>query len=195
MTTDTAFRFDPVGAVVFGGVLGKGHVPLHDEAFEFVGEDEPVLRTPAEPIDFKDTSFDPINTGLKLAETMLRRGGVGIAAPQVGISKRMVVLRANPLIIAVNPAIIDVGNGEVTDKANVEGCLSFPGLAVKVKRYKFVRVRYHLPNGEVKTESFTGLSAATWQHEIDHLDGILFFDRAGKYHRDQAFRQRKRRLG
>ncbi len=66
-------------------------------------------------------------------------------------------------------------------------------LAVKVKRYQSIRLRYTRPNGEIVTETYAGLTASVIQHEIDHLDGILYYERASRYHRDQAFKQRNRR--
>ena len=73
-----------------------------------------------------------------------------------------------------------------------EGCLSFPGLIVKVKRPQHIRVRFQTPNGDTITKQFTGMSARVFQHEIDHLNGVLYFNRANRYHRDVAMLKWKR---
>ena len=74
-----------------------------------------------------------------------------------------------------------------------EGCLSFPNLFVKVKRPQHCRVRFTMPNGDTRTDTFTGITARAFQHELDHLDGIVYYTRANDYHREQAFKKKKRR--
>jgi peptide deformylase len=69
-----------------------------------------------------------------------------------------------------------------------EACLSVPGVSVKVKRAGEIRVRFQTPSGLTTTKTFNGLTAKTIQHEIDHLDGIMFFNRANRYHRDKAMK-------
>jgi peptide deformylase len=88
--------------------------------------------------------------------------------------------------VCINPRIIDTSNETIVLE---EVSLSFPKLIVKVKRPRHIRVRFHTPNGDVKTEKFTGMSARVFQHEMDHLDGILYFNRASRYHRDMAMRK------
>jgi peptide deformylase len=70
--------------------------------------------------------------------------------------------------------------------------LTFPGLAVKIKRADEIRVRFAMPNGDVRTETFRGLTAHSFQHEMDHMNGELFYMKATKYHRDQAFKNWKK---
>jgi len=115
-----------------------------------------------------------------LIETMIVENGIGIAAPQVGIHKRLVV--------------IDLGNGSpqaffnpvITSKSfakteSEEGCLSVPGIFGIVKRHRSVTVTAHTIRGEEKTFRVHGLPAIVFQHEVDHLDGILFIDKAIRY--------------
>ncbi|MGI6084363.1 MAG: peptide deformylase [Acetivibrionales bacterium] len=106
-----------------------------------------------------------------MKETMYEGNGVGLAAPQVGILKRIVVMDVGDgLIELINPVIIE-SEGEQTD---VEGCLSVPGVYGKVKRPKRVVVEYLNRYGEkVRTEG-TELKAICISHELDHLEGILF---------------------
>ena len=137
---------------------------------------EPVLSQKAEPVS-------EINDNIKklaadMAETMYAAPGVGLAAPQVGISQRLIVLdcagKDEPpnLIAAVNPEIVEV-EGECFEE---EGCLSVPAYYARVKRNATVKVRFRdLEDRSVEMET-DGLLAIAFQHEIDHLDGILFVD-------------------
>lgn len=72
-----------------------------------------------------------------------------------------------------------------------ESCLSFPRLIVKIKRPRHVRVRFQSPTGETVTQQFTGMTARVFQHELDHLNGVLFYTRANRFHREKAFKKVK----
>ncbi|MBS4008301.1 MAG: peptide deformylase [Clostridium sp.] len=112
----------------------------------------------------------------ELAETMYAADGVGLAAPQVGIAKRLIVIDVqdeNGLLKLINPLIIERKGRE---KA-AEGCLSFPGVAGEVERDETVTVQATDPDGNTLQICASGLLARAFQHEIDHLDGILFVDR------------------
>jgi peptide deformylase len=111
-----------------------------------------------------------------MAETMGKAEGAGLAAPQVGISKRAIVFQNNNsgIFELVNPEII-MSKGNVTD---IEGCLSLPGIYGEVPRAEHVQViGLNREGGEVQLEA-QGFLARVLQHEIDHLEGILFIDRA-----------------
>ena len=114
-----------------------------------------------------------------MAETMYDAPGVGLAAPQVGVLQRLIVLdcsatdEANELIIAVNPVII-AGEGESLEE---EGCLSVPGFWANVKRFAQVTMRYQDIEGKIHQHTADGLLGICIQHEIDHLQGLLFVDR------------------
>ncbi len=134
---------------------------------------EPVLRDKARPVHRITKRHQKL---LKdMAETMYEADGVGLAAPQVGVSERIVVIDAGKgLLQLVNPAIVS-SEGSQTD---AEGCLSIPGVSGYVTRAEKVVVE--ALNGEgrpIRIEGH-GLLARALQHEIDHLDGILFIDRA-----------------
>ena len=137
---------------------------------------EPVLAKKAEPVLEVNDSIKKL--AADMAETMYDAPGVGLAAPQVGISQRLIVLdcagkdESPHLIAAVNPEIVEA-EGECFEE---EGCLSVPAFYAKVKRSVSVRVRFRdLENQQVEMET-DGLLAIAFQHEIDHLDGILFVD-------------------
>lgn len=120
-----------------------------------------------------------------LMETMLDRQGVGIAAPQVYISKRLIIVASRPNlrypdapymepITMVNPEILRVSDSQVLGE---EGCLSVPDQRGKVARAQDILVRYYTLEGESVDAEFNGFAARIVQHEIDHLNGILFIQR------------------
>ena len=149
------------------------------------------LSIPCQPFDFSNPEFDIEEFTKTLAETMVREDGIGLAANQVGVPYRVFTVRSDPLLVCYNPKIVDLSGEELLGP---EGCLSFPGLSVKVKRWEEVRLRFQNYKGTFVTRKFGGLAARVVQHEMDHLDGILFFNRANRYHRDQAFKRLDRTL-
>jgi peptide deformylase len=122
-----------------------------------------------------------------MTELMLKYNGIGLSANQLGLSHRLFIMRTAPNItVCINPRLVDVG----TEVALMEeGCLSYPGLHVKIKRAAHIKVRYQNINGEVITDKFTGLTARVFQHELDHMNGENFLDRAGKVAKDVALRK------
>jgi peptide deformylase len=147
------------------------------------------LREVCEPFDFNDPPFDPVEFSKKLIALLYEKNGLGLAANQVGTPYRIFAMRGAPEnFVCFNPKIVGSSKDQVVLE---EGCLSYPGLLVKVKRPSMIRVRFTAPNGEIMTKQFIGMSARVFQHENDHLDGIRFFDRANKFHRDRAMRKWK----
>jgi peptide deformylase len=138
---------------------------------------DPVLKVRAVSV----TSFDSDLQRLAddMLETMYAAPGVGLAAPQVGVSRRLIVLDCSPKdaapapLVAVNPEIL-AREGECCEE---EGCLSVPEYYAKVVRSERVRVRFQDLAGDPHEVAADGLWAICFQHEIDHLDGILFVDR------------------
>jgi len=144
------------------------------------------LKTPTEPFDFENPQVDPIELSEVLISIMHQYNGVGLAANQLGIPYRVFCMRGeNENYVCFNPSIVYY-SPEV--ELNDEACLSFPGVSVKVKRALNVRMRFFTPSGQTVTKSFSGLTARVIQHEIDHLDGIIFVNRANRYHRDKAMK-------
>lgn len=119
---------------------------------------------------------------------MAEEGGVGFAANQMGFLYRVFAMNigGTPKIY-YNPEVIESGEELI---AVEEGCLSFPGLLLKVKRPKNVTVRYQDRDGVVHTEELTGLASRCFQHELDHLDGVCFTDRVSKLTLDMAKKKR-----
>ena len=137
---------------------------------------DPVLKKVAAPVTEFDESLRQLANDM--AETMYAAPGVGLAAPQVGISKRLTVIDCSArdedaqLLVMVNPEIVDQ-EGEACEE---EGCLSVPEYYAKVNRSAKVKVRFQDLDERSLTIEAEGLTAIACQHEIDHLDGILFVD-------------------
>jgi peptide deformylase len=133
---------------------------------------DPVLRTPAEPVVDFDKELRTLVDDL--FETMLAAPGRGLAAPQIGVGLRVFTYYVDDVLgHLINPDL-DLSADEETDD---EGCLSFPGLAYPTKRsYGLVAKGFNM-HGEPVTIEGSGLLARCVQHETDHLDGVLFFDR------------------
>ena len=121
---------------------------------------------------------------------MYENNGLGLAANQVGVPFSIFAMRGHPQnFVCFNPKIIFQSEELVSIE---ESCLTFPGLVVKVKRPKSIRARFTMANGEVRTEPFTGVAARVFLHEIDHLDGVLFYNRANPYHKEVALKKWQR---
>ncbi|HHY40544.1 MAG TPA: peptide deformylase [Syntrophaceticus sp.] len=134
---------------------------------------DPVLRQQARPVTVINKKIKKLLDDM--AETMYQARGVGLAAPQVGVSKRIIVVDVGEgLWELINPEII-FREGEEID---LEGCLSIPGVTGEVMRASRVRVRGLDRTGQQQVITAEGFAARALQHEIDHLDGILFIDKA-----------------
>lgn len=133
---------------------------------------DPVLRSRAEPVKKIDAETRRISK--VMVEAMIRANGVGLAAPQIGVSKRIIVLDLDgELHILINPEIVETSQDE---EETPEGCLSVPGVEAPVVRKLRTRARgVTLDKKEIQIEA-KGLMARALQHEIDHLNGILFID-------------------
>ena len=147
---------------------------------------DPVLKSRATPVDrFDDTLVQQVQ---RMAGIMRDATGVGLAAPQLGISQRLLVYRIGsdaPLIALVNPELEWHSDDSETLE---EGCLSIPSVAVDVERPVHVRVRARDERGEDRLVEASGLEARVIQHEMDHLDGVLMLDRASRELRKEALR-------
>lgn len=150
--------------------------------------DNPLLRQKTEMFNFADPPTDPIELAKTLYETLMASKFIGLAAPQVGLPYRAFALRSHPGIVCFNPRIVDVSSETLLLD---EVCMTFPQLAVPVKRPKKIKVRYSEPSGETKTAVFEGMTARYFMHELDHLDGKLYTDDANKFHLDRAKRKQK----
>jgi peptide deformylase len=151
---------------------------------------DPRLRGKAKPVSTVDARVRRLMDDM--LDTMYAAPGIGLAAPQVGVLERIVVIdvagRNEPPapLCLVNPEI--VWRSEATE-AGEEGCLSIPEHYADVTRPASVRVTYRDEKGEVREVEADGLLARCLQHEIDHLDGVLFVDHLSKLKRDMILRK------
>lgn len=133
---------------------------------------DPGLRKPARKVVVFDNLL--LITATDMLKTMYLGRGVGLAAPQVGVSKRLIVIDTDSRpIVLVNPEIVD----QTGEMYGIEGCLSFPDYFIDVKRSRDIRIKYqNLQGKHLELEAVGNLFSRCIQHEIDHLDGKLLID-------------------
>lgn len=155
---------------------------------------DPVLRRPGEEVTVFDEELQELVQDM--FETMYHADGIGLAAPQIGLSRRIIVvdLRAQedeePRRVAVVNPVVSWQSEEV--EKQTEGCLSIPGLEEVVKRPASVRVEGRDPEGKELVVEADGLFARALQHEIDHVNGILFVDRVSPLKRKMLLKKWKK---
>lgn len=139
-------------------------------------DDDPVLRKPASPI--KSITAGTLRLLEDMVETMHYHNGVGLAAPQVGVSKQVIVVEwKEQLYSLINPEIIEAEGEIITE----EGCLSFPGVWGEVSRNLKIKIKALNPLGEEIEIDAQGRLAVVFQHEIDHLKGEVFVDKVIRF--------------
>jgi peptide deformylase len=155
---------------------------------KLVDENDPVLKAITAPYDWEKEP-KPEYLIMEMMKTMFQNGGIGLAAPQVGIAKRIFVMGTPEKSYAcINPEIIS-GEGEIKE---IEGCLSYPGLYLHVKRFEKIKVKYQNILGETKEEEFDGIMARCFQHELDHLNGVCFVEKVANLSLKMAQARRKK---
>lgn len=146
--------------------------------YKIIEEGDPVLKEKCKEVPTITPNIHKLLDNM--ADTMYAAEGVGLAAPQIGISKRVVVVDTGEgLIELINPVII-TQEGEDTD---IEGCLSIPEVVGEVTRAAKVIVEAMDRHGNRKNYTAEGLLGRAFQHELDHLEGILFIDKASRIQR------------
>ena len=150
---------------------------------------DPTLRQVSQPCQPGDKSL--VKLAKQMSKAMYKNDGVGLAAPQVGVLKRIIVVdcdveseKKDPICL-VNPVIVEKSGDPVTDD---EGCLSCPGISVPITRQPYVKVEYFDLDGNPQTIEGDGLLGRCLQHEIDHLDGKTLFESCDPLARIQALR-------
>ncbi|MEC8109013.1 MAG: peptide deformylase [Pseudomonadota bacterium] len=164
-------------------------MPTTAKVIPIVKIPNPILRQIAKPVD-------EITDGVRqlldhMVATMYDAPGIGLAAPQINISQRLVVIdcgkdNAPELYKMINPEIITLSEEQAVQE---EGCLSIPDQTAEVKRPAEVLIRYLDETGNTKTLTADGLLATCIQHEIDHLNGVLFIDHISRLKRDMIKRR------
>ena len=145
---------------------------------KLVPETDPVLKTKAQAFDFSNPQTEPNQLVLDMLALMTEEHGMGLAAPQVGISLRLFIMKTTEgkIIECFNPEVVSVSTE--TERA-LEGCLSFPNLWLKVNRPLSVNAKFFDKSGVLVNETFDNLNARCYLHEIDHVDGKCFVDMVG----------------
>lgn len=139
------------------------------------------LSAPLNIADVKSEYFISLANSMLLTVTNPENEGVGIAAPQVGVSKQLIAVQridkeGEPFEFYVNPKIVSFSGDK---KTGGEGCLSVPGMKGLVDRYQEIVIEYNdIENFTIKSDTVEGFTAVIFQHEIDHLNGILYIDKA-----------------
>ncbi len=163
-------------------------------SLEILKYPHPILKEVAQDVLLEEINDDFRATIAEMAELMIEANGVGLAAIQVGIKKRFFIMYDNlesetpKIITIINPKIIDQ-SGKIIDE---EGCLSFPGVSAKVNRATKVKIKALNEFGEEIEIEKDGFLARCIQHEIDHLNGVTFFDHLGSLKRKMIEKKYKR---
>ena len=145
---------------------------------KIVTNPNPILKELLQNFDFENPVTDPVDLEKQMLEVMFANNGIGLAANQVGINARVFVMGhkdfAENAQAYFNPEIV-ANTQQVTE--DEEGCLSFPGVYVKIKRPAAIKVKYQNSKGKVEETEFKGYECRCFLHEYDHLEGITFQDR------------------
>ena len=158
---------------------------------ELLPENHPQLLEVSEEWNFR-IDGNPEEIVRAMSKCMSDNGGVGLAAPQLGIKKRIFIMgNFTKLVVCVNPKIVSLSDEREND---LEGCLSFPDLFMKVKRPASAVVQYYTASGELVERELTGLESRVFLHEYDHLIGVTFNQRVGDLSFKMAKDKRKKEL-
>ena len=164
---------------------------------KLVEQYNPILSQKCEPFDFNNPIMDPYKLAEELHKIRFKGRGVGLAAPQVGINTQALVMGMGDFKtegtedynqIFFNPNILSTDGDKLY---MLEGCLSFPGLVVKVKRPTDIVMEWWTEEDTRCEQQFDGITSRILQHEVDHLNGITFIKRANRFHLQQALKQLK----
>jgi peptide deformylase len=159
---------------------------------KLVNEHNPILRTVCPPHLFQDPLEERQQIVAAMLDTMVANNGIGLAAPQVALSTRLFVMASTQYgnIACYNPEVLDAA---LEIENSIEGCLSFPDLQLSVKRPKGVTGKFQDIEGNWVTLPLEGIDARCFQHELDHLNGIVFTTKVGSTTLQLA-RQRQSKL-
>jgi peptide deformylase len=145
------------------------------EIFQLVHEEHPLLKQALLEFDFEKPPVDPVKFASSLVETCKLHHGLGLSANQCGFPYRVFVMGSEDNFVAFfNPEIINISKQEVH---MIEGCLSFPFLGLRITRPAEIGVRYQAYTAEWKGTTLSGISARCFQHELDHMNGVVYTQR------------------
>jgi peptide deformylase len=149
------------------------------------------LSKQVKAVDLDNPGFDPVELKKEMTELMLASNGIGLSANQVGLDAQVFVMgdSVENSTICINPTVLQYTEETVDD---IEGCLSFPNIYVKIKRPKEILAEWYNEDLEKQTVKIEGYSAKCYLHELDHLLGITFKDRASKLKWNMATKKAKK---
>ncbi len=145
-----------------------------------------------EQFDFNNPQVDPVNLSQSMVSLMRKEMGYGLSANKVGLPLKVFVLEGEPAYAVFNPRITYLGEEEILLE---EGCLSYPGLTLKITRPRFMRARFQDPYGDFVTKQFDGITSRVFQHEYDHLMGVDFTQKVSKLKKQMALKKWKKKYG
>ena len=138
-----------------------------------------ILEREVKDVDLENPGFDPVELKKEMVDFMIANNGIGLSANQVGLDAKVFVMgdSVENSTMCINPTVLQYTEETVDD---IEGCLSFPNVFVKIKRPKEILAEWYNEKLEKQTVKIEGYSAKCYLHELDHLLGITFKDRASK---------------
>ena len=154
-----------------------------------VNEKEEILYSPPEQFNWDSPQRDPEELSKDLIESMLDHNGIGLSANQVGIPLSVFAMFwDNKPIVVFNPEIVEKSEETTYER---EGCLSYPGLVLAVRRAESIKAQFEVRDGSTKGAVFNGLSSKIFQHEMEHMEGNEFFWSVPNFTLKQAMKKRK----
>ena len=143
------------------------------------------LERKVKDVDLENPGFDPVELKKEMVDFMIANNGIGLSANQIGLDAKVFVMgdSVENSTMCINPTVLQYTSDTQDD---IEGCLSFPNVFVKIKRPKEILAEWYNENLEKQTVKIEGYSAKCYLHELDHLLGITFKDRASKLKWDMA---------
>jgi peptide deformylase len=171
---------------------GRTSSTFRPDIFDLVSETHPILKQVLPEFDFKNPPVNPNQFASSLVETCKYHHGIGLSANQCGFPYRVFVMGAEDSYVAFfNPSIVLKSKNEVHMQ---EGCLSFPFLGLRITRPEEIAVTYQDFYGEWKQSTFSGISARCFQHELDHMNGIVYTDKVKPLALEQGMKKRNKIL-
>ena len=152
---------------------------------------DPFLDRQVKEVDLENPSFNPVDLKEQMVDFMLSNNGIGLSANQIGLDAQVFVMGDSKenSTICINPTVLQYTSETVLD---IEGCLSFPNLFVKVKRPKEILAKWYNEDLEEQIVKIEGYSAKCYLHEWDHLQGVTFKDRVSKIKWDMATKKARK---
>ena len=149
------------------------------------------LEREVKDVDLENPGFDPVELKKEMVDFMIANNGIGLSANQIGLDAKVFVMgdSVENSTMCINPTVLQYTSDTQDD---IEGCLSFPNVFVKIKRPKEILAEWYNENLEKQTVKIEGYSAKCYLHELDHLLGITFKDRASKLKWDMAVKKARK---